>query len=326
MIINSQFKAAWWLTNAHAQTIYASIIHPIKPTIDKLEHVELPDGDYLELLWSNAGLAENAPLIIILHGLSGSVNSSYVARFMNAFNQQGWRAVVLHFRGAGKELNRLPRAYHSGDTADLDFIVTMLAQREPDTKKAIVGVSLGGNVLLKWLGEQGQQAKITTAVAVSVPFVLNKLADKMNTGFARLYQRRLLKNLKALFARKMKQLENPPAPVKNAAACDSFWAFDHQVTAPLHGFSSAQAYYQASSSRQYVKKIETPTLIIHSKDDPFMTAEVIPTVTELAESVTLELSDKGGHVGFITGTVPGLPLFWLDHRIAEFIAERFNQK
>lgn len=326
MIINSQFKAAWWLTNAHAQTIYGSIIHPSKPTIDTLEQIELPDGDYVELLWSNAGLPDSAPLIIILHGLSGSVNSSYVARFMKSFNQHGWRAVVMHFRGAGKELNRLPRAYHSGDTADLDFIVTMLDQREPETKKAVAGVSLGGNVLLKWLGEQGPQAKITTAVAVSVPFVLNKLADKMNTGFARLYQRRLLKQLKALFARKMSQLENPPAPVKNAAACDSFWTFDHQVTAPLHGFSSAKAYYQASSSRQYIKKIETPTLIIHSKDDPFMTAEVIPSALELAESVTLELSDKGGHVGFIAGTVPGLPHFWLEHRIAEFITERFNQE
>ena len=126
MIIDSKFKPAWWLTNAHAQTIYASMKHPVAPTIDKLEKLELPDGDYLELLWSNASLPEDSPLILILHGLSGSINSSYAARFMKAFNNQGWRTVIMHFRGAGKELNRLPRAYHSGDTADLDFAVNVL--------------------------------------------------------------------------------------------------------------------------------------------------------------------------------------------------------
>jgi len=324
MIIDSKFKPAWWMTNAHAQTIYASIKHPVEPTIDKLEKLELPDGDYLELLWSIASLPEDSPLILILHGLSGSVNSSYAARFMKAFNNQGWRAVLMHFRGAGKELNRLPRAYHSGDTADLNFAVNVLAQREPGTKKAIVGVSLGGNVLLKWLGEQGAQSKICTCVAISVPFVLNKLADKMNIGFARIYQRRLLKQLKVIFARKMNQLNNPPEAIKKAADCNCFWTFDHQVTAPLHGFNSAHTYYRESSSRQYLKDIATPTLIIHSKDDPFMTTDVLPNEHELSDSVLLELSEKGGHVGFVAGNIPGVPFFWLDQRVSEYISAHFK--
>jgi predicted alpha/beta-fold hydrolase len=325
MIIDSQFKPAWWLTNAHAQTIYSSMRHPVKvkAIIDKVEQLELPDGDFLNLLWSTANLPDESPLIVILHGLTGSVDSSYVARFMKTFNKQGWRTVLMHFRGAGKELNRLPRVYHSGDTADLDFVVSVLAQREPETKKAVVGVSLGGNVLLKWLGEQELQSKISTAVAISVPFVLNKLVDKMNLGFARIYQKRLLKQLKAVFARKMNQLKNPPDAIKNAADCNCFWTFDHHVTAPLHGFNSAHTYYRESSSRQYLKAIATPTLIIHSKDDPFMTTEVLPTEDELSESVTLELSKKGGHVGFIAGNTPGIPVSWLDQRISEYISKCF---
>ena len=197
MIIESQFKPAWWLTNPHAQTIYSSMRHPVQPSIDRTEKMDLPDGDFLNLVWSTANLPDDSPLIIILHGLSGCVNSSYVARFMQAFNQQGWRAVLMHFRGAGQELNRLPRAYHSGDTADLDYLIQILEQREPGTKKVVVGVSLGGNVLLRWLGEQGaSQSIVSAAVAVSVPFVLNIVADRINIGFSRFYQTRLLNQLK----------------------------------------------------------------------------------------------------------------------------------
>ena len=325
MIIDSQFKPAWWLSNAHAQTIYASMRHPLQASVDHVEKIELPDGDFLDLAWSTANLPDDAPLMVILHGLGGCVNSSYVARFMNAFNQQGWRAVLMHFRGAGQELNRLPRAYHSGDTGDLDFLMSALDQREPKTKKGIVGVSLGGNVLLKWLGEQGHQPKISAAVAISVPFVLNKAANKMNHGFSRFYQTRLLIQLKDIFARKMSILENPPEALKNAAECSCFWTFDDKVTAPLNGFKNVHAYYRESSSRQYLISIKTPTLIIHSLDDPFMTADILPTEGELSASVTLELSKKGGHAGFISGNTPGVPVYWLDQRIPEYITEQFNK-
>lgn len=326
MIIDSEFKPAWWMSNAHAQTIFSSMRHPIQATVDKVEKMELPDGDFLDLAWSTANLPDSSPLIVILHGLGGCVNSSYVARFMKVFNQNGWRVVLMHFRGAGKELNRLPRAYHSGDTGDLDFLISVLAQREPESKKAVVGVSLGGNVLLKWLGEQGSQSKVSTAVAISVPFLLNKVANKMNLGFSRLYQARLLMQLKDVFARKTSQLKNPPDAIKKAATCNCFWTFDDQVTAPLYGFNSAHTYYRESSSRKYLKAITTPTLIIHSLDDPFMTTDVLPTEDELSDVVTLELSKKGGHVGFIAGNTPGVPVYWLDQRIPEFLSEQLNNK
>lgn len=322
MIIESQFKPAWWLSNAHAQTIYSSMRHPIQASVNRVETMDLPDGDFLNLAWSTANLPDDSPLIIILHGLGGCVNSSYVARFMQAFNQKGWRAVLMHFRGAGKEPNRLPRAYHSGDTADLDYLTHVLDKREPGTKKVIVGVSLGGNVLLKWLGEQGEQSRISAAVAISVPFVLNIVANKMHVGFSRFYQKYLLNQLKDIFARKVNYFKNPPEALKNAADCHCFWTFDDKVTAPLNGFNSVHTYYRECSSRQYLRNIATPTLIIHSLDDPFMTADVLPTENELSDSVLLELSKKGGHVGFITGSTIGMPVYWLDQRIPEFISEQ----
>ncbi len=323
MIIQSQFKPAWWLRNAHAQTIFSTLYRPVALSIDKLEKLSLPDGDFVELAWSCGGLPADAPLIIILHGLGGGVRSSYVPRFMRAFNQQGWRAVLMHFRGAGSEQNKLPRAYHSGDTADFNFFLNQLGTIEPHTLKAAVGVSLGGNVLLKCLGEGPHASKLNTAVAVSVPFLLNNAADRMNQGFSRIYQRHMLGELKEYFAQKAKYFENPPEAFKKAAEGTCFWTFDHWVTAPLHGFSSANEYYRKCSSRQFLRTIKTPTLIIHSEDDPFMTKEVLPTQDELAESVTLELSSKGGHVGFISSSVFGYPIYWLEQRISEYIASQF---
>lgn len=231
--------------------------------------------------------------------------------------------MLMHFRGASTEPNRLPRAYHSGDTADLDFLISVLEQKEPNTQKAIVGVSLGGSVLLKWLGEQGPQSKIKACVAVSVPFVLNKVASKMNIGFSRFYQTHLLNQFKEVFARKLKHLPNPPDALKRVSECHCFWTFDAQVTAPLNGFNNVHSYYRESSSRQYLRHIQTPTLMIHSEDDPFMTPEVLPTESELSDYVVMELSKKGGHVGFITGSTLGVPIYWLDQRIPEYLSEQF---
>lgn len=324
MIVESLFKPAWWLSNAHAQTVYASLRHPIEAPVDKTEKIDLPDGDFLHLAWATGNLPEDAPLVVILHGLGGCINSSYVARFMNAFNEQGWRAVLMHFRGAGAELNRLPRAYHSGDTADLNFFINMLNQREPGTKKAVVGVSLGGNVLLKWLGEQRGAANIQTAVAISVPFLLNNVANRMNVGLSRFYQSHMINQFKDIFARKASLLRNPPEPLKKAAVCKCFWTFDNEVTAPLYGYTNVHSYYRQASSRQFLCDIEIPTLIIHAKDDPFMTEDVMPTESELSESIILEVSKKGGHVGFVSGNKIWEPVYWLDQRIPEYIATQFG--
>jgi len=322
MITKSAFKPAWWLANAHAQTVYSTLARNLKTPVDSTERFELPDGDFIDLAWSVNGLPSDAPLVIFLHGLGGSVNSPYVAGLFQAFKQQGWRAVLMHFRGASHEPNRLLRAYHSGDTADVHCLLTTLAQREPKTKKAIVGVSMGGNVLLKWLGEQGAQSLVDAGVAVSVPFQLRAAADRMNRGFSRVYQTHLLRRLKTVFAAKVvKHVDNLPPSLSNLESLRCFWTFDENVTAPLHGFSNVHAYYREASSRQYLSKIATPTLILHALDDPFMTPEVLPQESELSSSVTLEISAKGGHVGFIGGNVPGNPVYWLDHRIPEFLRD-----
>ncbi len=325
MILNSTFKPAWWLTNAHLQTIYSRLTPSVRAPIDKTERFELPDGDFLDLAWAINELKSDTPLIILLHGLGGNVESRYVASQLKAYNRCGWRGVLMHFRGASNTPNRLPRAYHSGDTADLDCFLRELAHREPRTKKAAVGISLGGNVLLKWLGEQGPQTLIQAGVAVSVPYQLSLVADRMNQGLSRLYQAHLLGCLRAVFNRKLAHYPGTlPWTRDELKSWRCFWTFDEHVTAALNGFPHVNAYYRESSSRQYLKHIATPTLLIHALDDPFMTADAIPHVDELAPSVQLELSRRGGHVGFISGCVPGKPVYWLEERIPEFLRERFD--
>lgn len=322
---SSQFKPAWWLSNPHLQTMYSSFTRRLQAPIDKTERLELPDGDFIDLAWAKNGLSEAAPLVIFLHGLGGSVHSSYVAGQLSAYNRAGWRGVLMHFRGASQTPNRLPRAYHSGETTDLNFLLNFLTEREPDTQKAVVGISMGGNVLLKWLGEQKEQSLIHAAVAISVPFQLDILATHMNQGFPKFYQRHLLNKLSLLFKRKYACYpECMPTYFRNLKSYRSFWSFDEHVTAPLYDFSSAKAYYQACSSRQFLKHIKTPTLILHALDDPFMTPLAVPKPHELSSDIRLELSAKGGHVGFITGNIPGKARYWLDERVPEFLNLHFT--
>lgn len=320
MIKKSDFKSAWWLPTAHAQTLFPTLTRRLKAPVNEIERIELADGDFIDLAWANEGLSTDAPLVILLHGLGGNIQSTYVAGLMYAFRRQGWRTVLMHFRGASQEPNRLPRAYHSGDTADFDYLVNLLAKREPATLKAAVGISLGGNVLLKWLGEQGNNSLLKAAVAISVPFQLRLVSDRISKGFSRIYQRYLLRKLRLVFKKKILTLsgELPPA-LKDVNKWNCFWTFDEFVTAPLHGFSSVHDYYRRASSRGYLHTITTPTLIIHSSDDPFMTPEVLPLASELSSSTTLELSAKGGHVGFIGGSLPGKPVYWLEERIPIFL-------
>lgn len=324
MIVDSKFKAAWWLANSHSQTLYSTLARRIQAPIDARERIELPDGDFIDLAWAVNGLASDAPLVILLHGLGGSIHSTYVAGLMHAFNRCGWRAMLMHFRGASEEPNRLPRAYHSGDTADVNYLLNLLAQREPQSKKAVVGVSLGGNVLLKWLGEQGPQLLINAAVAVSVPFQLRLVADRIGRGFSRIYQVYLLRRLRQVFERKKNNyIGDMPQALQDAHKWQCFWTFDEYVTAPLNGFSHVHAYYNESSSRRYLSKIATQTLIIHALDDPFMTPDVVPSAEELSKDITLELSARGGHVGFIAGRLPGKPVYWLEQRIPEYLKQVF---
>jgi uncharacterized protein len=328
-IRESTFQPAWWLPGPHLATIFPALARRRVPLAARRQTFELPDGDFVELAWVDGSANEHTPAVLVLHGLEGSIDSPYVRGILAAIARRGWRAVLLHFRGCAGAPNRLARAYHSGETGDVRTIVEYLARELPRAPLAIIGYSLGGNVLLKYLGEEGAQARsrVAGAVAVSVPLLLAPCADRLRRGFSRVYDRWLLRSLRASFRRKSAQVDlGLPLSRADLARISCLREFDDKITAPLHGFAGADDYYQRSSSRPYLAQIEVPTLILQARDDPFMTEAVLPAETELSTAVTLELSERGGHVGFISGNNPFAPEYWLERRIPEFLAEIFGQR
>lgn len=327
MIVESAFRAPWWLRNPHLQTLWQRFARRRPLVALRRERLELPDGDFLDLDWARpihgsepaARDAARTPLVIVLHGLEGSSASPYAQGMLAAVAARGWRGVVMHFRGCSGELNRLPRSYHSGETGDIAYVLALLREHWPQAPRAAIGYSLGGNVLLKYLGERGAAAGLEAAAAVSVPFLLHDSADRLDRGFSRFYQKILVGSLVQKVAQKFARMRSP-IPLDAAAASRNFREFDDRVTAPLHGFSGAAEYYERSSSRQYLRAIAVPILILQARDDPFMTPAVIPGAGELAPSVRLEVSDRGGHVGFVTGVLPWRPRYWLEERIPAFLA------
>lgn len=316
--MNPSFKAPWWLASPHLQTLWPTLCRrPIKNLAITRERFELPDGDFIDLDWLGTG---NGPIVLLLHGLEGSVESPYIKGMMAAIQNQGWRALLLHFRSCSGELNRLTRLYHSGETGDLAALVTALKEREPNTPLAAIGFSLGGNVLLKWLGESQNKNPLTAAVAVSVPFELGKAADRINKGFSRLYQWYLLKSLHKKLQSKFER-QSAPITLPPLAALRTLRDFDERVTAPLHGFKGADDYYTRSSCRQYLHGIKVPTLLLQAKDDPFMTPDLLPHASELSEQISFELTEQGGHVGFIMGETPWKAHYWLEKRAPKFLKE-----
>lgn len=319
------FKPAWWLRNSHLQTIWPAIIRKrrLKPEVKlERERFELSDGDFLDLDWVNKNA--KGPIIILLHGFEGSINSHYAKGMLNTIHAHGWRGVFMHFRGCSGEHNRLVRGYHSGDTYDISQLVDMLQNREPETPLAAIGYSLGGNILLKWLGETGKSNPLKAAIAVSVPFELHKAADRIETGFSRFYQWYFLRHLRARLMRKYRRMQSPVDP-SFLDSVSTLRELDNIFTAPLYGFRDAEDYYTTASSRQYLRFIQVPTLLVHAKDDPFMTEDVIPTLGELSPHVQLELTEKGGHVGFVTGKLPWRPVYWLEERTPLFFREHLTK-
>jgi predicted alpha/beta-fold hydrolase len=280
------------------------------------ERLELPDGDFLELAWAPA---VTGPCVIVLHGLEGNHTSTYVQALLPALALAGYRAVLMQFRDCGSEPNRHARSYHSGDTGDLAYVVDVLTARHGVPPFALVGYSLGGNVVLKWLAERGSTAAVRTAIAISVPFDLARCADRLNQGASRFYQRRLVTAMQTRYRRKFARMPSPLA-IDDVGALDTFWRFDDAVTAPLHGFRDAVDYYALASCRPRLAAITRPTLILHALDDPFVPASAIPGAQELGAGTILELATHGGHVGFVAGP-PWRPRYWLDWRILAHLAE-----
>lgn len=328
------------MPGAHLQTIWPLLLKRGMPMpAYRRERIETPDGDFLDLDWaygesnavgthsaSDAPAARGAgaacavcppmakPLVALFHGLEGSSHSHYARALMQAVADRGWHGVVVHFRGCSGEPNRLPRAYHSGDSAEVAWVLEQLSQRY--TELYAVGVSLGGNALLKYLGEQGSQTTVRAAAAVSVPYDLAAANAMLSQGIGRLYSRHFLRTL---IPRTLAKAQRFPRHIglsrlTELQAARSLRDFDEVATAPLHGFSSADHYYAESSCAQYLHGITVPTLLLHAANDPFLPAAAIPSASQLSDKVTLELSGQGGHVGFVDGHLPG-HLDWLPHRL-----------
>ena len=327
-IIRSDFHPPWWLANRHAQTIYPSLPWARPPRIAlRSERLELPDGDTTVVNWliDAPDSSEDQPLLVILHGLESSAEASYAQLLLGKARDHGWNACVLHFRDCGDYRNRLPRRYHAGETNDIRYFLEKLITDGQAGPICAAGYSLGGNVLLKYLGENGAYTPLQAAAAVSVPLDLAICAEELNTGFSKVYQRLLLKRMKESVARKFDR-HTAAFDWNQAMTAPSFADFDDAVTAPLHGFEGKDDYYGSCSSVTFLDRIGRPTLIVNSLDDPFMSPDIIPTEDRLSNNVTIEVSDHGGHVGFISGGVPWRPRYFLPERIVGFLEQSLESQ
>jgi predicted alpha/beta-fold hydrolase len=257
----------------------------------------------------------------LFHGLEGSSDSHYARDLMHSVQARGWTGVVAHFRGCSGEDNRLPRAYFAGDSAEIERILRHVQARHPDAPRYAVGVSLGGNALLRWLGESGAAAQqlVARAAGVSAPLDLTAAGNALDQGFNRhVYTARFLTTLKAKALRKADQF--PGLLDRDAIeAATTFREFDTLVTARLHGFVDADDYWVRVSSKPLLKAIAVPTLVINAKNDPFLPASALPDAAEVSPSVTLEQPDTGGHVAFPSGPFPG-NIDWLPSRLLHFFS------
>lgn len=327
-IVESDFQPAAWLSNRHGQTIYPSLRLVGAPKVAlRSESLELPDGDVAVVDWliDPPPQHERAPILVILHGLEGSADSSYARQMLKAAKDHGWNAAVLHFRDCGDYRNRLPRRYHAGETSDLRYFLGKLRTEGQEGPIMAVGYSLGGNVLLKYLGEDGVTTPLHAAAAISVPLDLHVCSEALNIGFSKIYQYYLLKRMKKAVRRKFDR-HTAAFDWHRTMSAKTFAEFDDAVTAPLHGFNGKQEYYDRCSSAGFLARIERPTLIINALDDPFMLPTILPPRDRLSGSVTLEVSEKGGHVGFVSGGSPWKPEYYLPGRILDFLEAQLGEE
>jgi predicted alpha/beta-fold hydrolase len=301
------YRAPAWLPGGHAQTIAAATLAHRPQVRYRRELWSTPDDDVVAADFAAPEpRSETAPVLILLHGLEGSSQSHYARALMDAATARGWRALVVHFRGCGGEPNRLPRAYHSGDSDEADWIVRTVAQRWPGARLHAAGVSLGGNVLAKWLGEQGAGASILQAAAVvSVPFDLVAAGLNLATGFnAAVYGRHFLRSMRRKAA---DLLARHPGLVDagRIRRCRNLQEFDDAFTAPLHGFRDVMHYWASASSAPWLPGIRVPTLALNALDDPFIPAASLPAAAAMSPDVKAERPRHGGHAAFIQGAWPG---------------------
>ncbi|GAA5523575.1 hypothetical protein Maes01_00123 [Microbulbifer aestuariivivens] len=322
--MSEQFIPATGLGNCHLQTLFPRFHRPAPWIQTQVQWFDTDDGDRLAVHTPKPLFdSTRHPLVILLHGLEGSVASSYIQGMMQALQQREFQVAVMHFRGCGGIPNRLPRAYHSGDSEDPRWLAQQLRQRMPNTPLLAVGYSLGGNVLLKWLAEDGERSPLQAAAAVSPPMDLHACSRRINTGLSRVYQRHLLQSLRKSLQHKGQDphLRAALPDLADPKLFSNFRRFDDVFTAPLHGFQGVDDYYNRASSKPLLKKIRRPTLIIHAEDDPFICSSAIPAQPEVSDTVELAISRHGGHVGFIAGSL-WQPRYWLEERIPKYLLLR----
>jgi predicted alpha/beta-fold hydrolase len=314
------YRAPWWLPGGHLQTIYPYFLLKRRAPPYRRERWETPDGDFIDLDWMDEG-DDGAALVALFHGLEGGSGSHYATALMRAAARRHWRGVVIHFRGCSGEPNRMSRAYHSGDADEIAWILQRLRALNPTTPLFAVGVSLGGNALLKWLGRSRASARgiVDAAAAVSAPVDLMTAGDLLGAGVNRLYGLHFLQTLKRKSLAKLKRF---PAlyDANNVQNARTLREFDNVVTAPLHGYRDTDDYWTRASSKPDLRHIEVPTLIVHARNDPFLPGRHLPTPSEVSASVTLDFPRGGGHTGFASGPFPG-NLDWLPERLLAFFSK-----
>lgn len=318
----ADYCAPWWLRGAHSQTVYGSLLAPAARVAYSRERWDTPDGDFIDIDFS-AG-PEDAPFLVLFHGLEGSSDSGYARRLMHFARARGWRGAVANFRGCSGEMNRRPRAYHSGDSEEIDWILRRMKARVGEQPLYAAGVSLGGNALLKWLGERGEEATtvVAGAAAVCAPVDLMAAGYALEVGFARYYADHFLKTLKR---QSLKRLALFPGLYDRDTmlASRTLREFDNVVTAPLHGYRDTDDYYTRASSKPLLGEVRVPTLVLNARDDPFLPAQFLPVAAGVSAAVRLEQPEQGGHVGFVSGGVPPFGnIDWMPRRLLRFFSDR----
>jgi len=317
IVSKSSYIAPIFLRNGHFNTMFSSVMRRLEGVNYSRVRIATPDNDFLDLDWSKVPGGKNC--IVLAHGLEGSSESPYIKGMVQFFNSLGWDAVCLNFRGCSGEPNITEKLYHSGCSEDLETALNWIKESCCYDKLSLVGFSLGGNVVLKYLGEKGRHvmSQIKSAVAFSVPVDLKSSAERLACPTNRIYMRSFLRSIRSKLEAKIKLgllslegFEN----VKN------FLQFDSKVTAPLHGYESAEQYYQLCSSKPLLNAITVPTLLVSAKDDPMLGAGCFP-LAEADESTSfyLETPEHGGHTGFCSGSSAGV--FWSEQRTAQFIED-----
>lgn len=309
------------MSNAHLQTLLPRLVRRRISLLPHWQRLTLPDSDFVDLAWSeNPAQASHKPRVVLFHGLEGSFHSPYAHGLLEACKARGWLAVVMHFRGCSGEPNRLERIYHSGETSDATFFLQWLRDEWGTVPTAAVGFSLGGNMLSFLMGEQGERCLLDAGVVVSAPLMLEPCSFKLEQGFSRIYQHYLLHLLKQNAERKLIAWPGTlPVDLAGLKALKKLRDFDNAITARAHGFLDATDYYQRCSALPLLPGVRKPLLIIHAKDDPFMTDEVIPDAALLPPGVEYQLTRYGGHVGFVGGTLRK-PQMWLEQRIPQWLS------